>query len=334
MGGLVGDLGRMSSTTLAPLVSVVMANHNGAAHIAGAVRSVLRQTLAALELILSDDSSSDNSVAVARAASNGDPRLVIIESNARSGPAAARNRALQAARGKWVAIVDSDDFIHPERLERLVAAAEADKADIVADDMVTFYENQALPAHAHLSGALARRPCWISASAYVRTNHLFGNGPSLGYLKPLFRRVGRDGAAPAYDESLTIAEDFDLVMRLLLGGARMRVYPDLGYFYRKHSGSISHRLKASDIDAMVKAHDRLSQGHDIPRELGDTLHARRASLLRARAFGDLIGALKERRLGAAFSIAAKRPSALLLLRYPIRDRLFRKAGPPATSRQE
>ncbi|MEJ0059769.1 MAG: glycosyltransferase [Terricaulis sp.] len=323
----------MSSTTFAPMVSVVMANHNGAAHIAAAVRSVLRQTLAALELILSDDCSNDESVALARAAANGDPRLVIIESNAKSGPAAARNRALNAARGKWIAIVDSDDFIHPERLERLVAAAEADKADIIADDMLTFYEHRARAPHAHLSGALTRKPCWISASAYVRTNHLFGRGPSLGYLKPVFRRVGRDGAAAAYDESLTIAEDFDLVMRLLLSGARMRSYPELGYFYRKHAGSISHRLKASDIDAMVKAHDRLNQGHDIPDELADALHARRASLLTARAFGDFIGALKERRLGAALSIAARRPSALLLLRYPIRDRL-RKMGAPASSRQK
>jgi glycosyltransferase involved in cell wall biosynthesis len=319
----------MSSTTFAPLVSVVMANHNGAAHIAAAVRSVLRQTLAALELILSDDCSSDESVALARGAAGGDPRLIVLESNAKGGPAAARNRALQAARGKWIAIVDSDDFIHPERLERLVAAAEADKADIVADDMVTFYDNQALPPHAHLKGALARRPSWIAASAYVRTNHLFGRGASLGYLKPVLRRIGRDGEPARYDESLNIAEDFDLVMRLLLSGARMRTYPELGYFYRKHAGSISHRLKAADIDAMIKAHDRLSQGHDIPAELGEALHARRASLLTARAFGDFVGAVKARDFGAALTIALKRPSALLLLRYPIRDRLFRKTPRPA-----
>ncbi len=306
-----------------PLVSVIMANLNGAAHIGAAVRAVLRQTEKRLELILSDDGSSDDSLARAREAAGGDPRLVILTHAIRSGPAAARNRALAAARGGWIAIVDNDDLIHPERLARLVAQAEADSADIAADDLVTFYEDGA-PAHAHLNEAPAR---WIDAAEYLRTNHVFGNVPSLGYLKPIFRRA----LTLRYDESLTIAEDFDLVMRLLLGGARMRVYPELGYFYRKHARSISHRLSAEALDAMLAAHDRLASDAPAVRA---ALTARRRSLTDARGFTAIIEALKAKRFGAALGIAFKQPGAAALLRVPLRDKLLpRRAKQRAESAQ-
>jgi succinoglycan biosynthesis protein ExoO len=294
-----------------PLVSVIMANHNGAAHIAAAVRSVLRQTETRLELILSDDGSSDDSLARARDAASGDRRLIVLTHTQRGGPAAARNRALAAARGRWVAIVDNDDLIHPERLARLVAQAEADGADIAADDLLTFYEDGA-PPHPHLPAAPAR---WIDPATYLGANHVFGSAASLGYLKPIFRR----GLAARYDESLTIAEDFDLVMRLLLGGARMRVYPELGYFYRKHARSISHRLSAEAIDAMLAAHDRLSSDDAGVR---DALAARRRSLANARGFTEIVAHLKARRLSAALGIALKQPGAAALLRVPLRDKLL------------
>ncbi|GAN00570.1 probable glycosyl transferase [alpha proteobacterium U9-1i] len=294
-----------------PLVSVIMANHNGAAHIAAAVRSVLRQTERRLELIVSDDGSSDDSLNRARDAAAGDPRLLILAHAARGGPAAARNRALAVARGRWVAIVDNDDLIHPERLATLVAQAEADNADIAADNLLTFYEDGA-PAHAHLRQA---PPRWIGPTEYLRTNHVFGTVPSLGYLKPIFRRSQR----LRYDENLTIAEDFDLVVRLLMGGARMRVYPELGYFYRKHAHSISHRLSAEALGAMLTAQDQLKSDAPAVRQ---ALAARRRSLTDARGFTEIVAALKARHVGTALRIAVSQPSAAALLRVPLLDKLL------------
>ncbi|HVY84677.1 MAG TPA: glycosyltransferase [Caulobacterales bacterium] len=310
-------------STNAPLVSVIMANYNGGAHIAQAVRAVLRQTLTQLELIVSDDGSSDDSLARARAAAAGDARVVFVDGPSKSGPAAARNRALAVARGEWIAIVDSDDLIHPQRLERLIAAAQGDGADIVADDMLVFYDGGAA-AHAHLRGALTNQPCWVTPARYALANRLFASEPSLGYLKPLFRRVSAEGAPVRYNESLRIAEDFDLVMRMLIAGARMRVYPDLTYFYRKHANSISHRLSAADIGAMLAAHDQLGEGRTVAPELRRALAKRRASLLDARSFDASVSALKARKPFAAVSAIMRRPSALTLFRYPLLDPLFRK----------
>lgn len=310
----------MNATAAAPRVSVIMANLNGAAHIAAAARSVLRQTETALELIISDDGSADDSLARARAAAAGDPRLVILTSEtARTGPAAARNRALSAARGHWVAIVDNDDAIHPERLERLINAAEADGADIAADDLLTFYDSVEKPPHAHLRGALAARPHWIDAAAYERSNRLLGAGPALGYLKPVFRRA----LDAHYDETLRIGEDSELILRLMIGGAKFRLYPDLGYFYRKHDASISHRLDLAAIEALGVAHAKLEAGAspDLLRELRAGAGARAD----AAAFTKLITALKARDFGGAISHAMARPSALILLKDPIRARLSKPA---------
>jgi GT2 family glycosyltransferase/glycosyltransferase involved in cell wall biosynthesis len=303
-----------------PLVSVIMANCNGAAHIAAAVRSVLRQTLGALELIVSDDGSSDDSLALARAAAGGDARLLVLTHPVQTGPAAARNRALKAASGRWIAIVDNDDLIRPERLQRLVDAAERDRADIAADDLITFYEDSARKAHAHLGWTAPR---WIRPAAYETSNRMLGAGPSLGYLKPIFRA----SLGAAYNESLRIGEDSDLVLRLLMRGARMRVYPELGYFYRKHGGSLSHRLSAAPLEALQAAYAAHDAGADAA--LGAAFAAQRAALKDARAFVALTAAIKAKDAPAALRTALQRPGALLLLRDAIGARLLPKRKPPA-----
>ena len=306
----------MNENTATPLISVIMANLNGAAHIAEAVRSVLRQTEHSLELIVSDDGSSDHSLEIARATAGGDPRLILLESEpARTGPAAARNRGLAIARGRWIALVDNDDVIHPERLERLIRAAEADGADIAADDLLVFYEDGSRAPHAHLRGAMARRPHWIDAVQYERSNQLLSGRRALGYLKPVLRR----SLKPVYDESLRIGEDSDLILRLLVNGARMRIYPELGYFYRRHAGSISHRLDAASIAAMDAAYASLDTRGDkaLAREIARGASARADAL----AFTKLVAALKARDVMGAIMTAVRRPSALRLLKDPIAARL-------------
>lgn len=303
-----------------PLVSVVMANFNGAAHIGAAVRAVLRQSLADLELIVADDGSRDDSLALSRAAAAGDPRLIVLTHDAQTGPAAARNRALKAANGRWIAIVDNDDLIHPERLQRLIAAAERDRADIAADDLLTFYEDAARAPHPHLRW---EAPRWISASAYERSNRMLGPGPSLGYLKPIFRA----SLGAAYNETLRIGEDSDLVLRLLMRGARLRVYPELDYFYRKHGGSISHRLSAAPVEALQAAYATHDSGADA--SLGVAFAAQRAALQDARAFVDLAAALKAKNARAALGAALRRPGALALLRDAAGARLFPRKARPA-----
>ncbi len=306
-----------------------MANLNGEAHIAAAVSSVLRQTLPSLELILSDDGSTDRSIARAREAAAGDDRLIIVEGGPRSGPAAARNRAIAKARGRWIAVVDSDDTIHPRRFETLLAAAERDGAEIVADDLMVFYEDRSRKPNAFLRGKWSKGPEWVSAADYVRANGLYSSRPPLGYLKPVIRADVLTRNKIAYDESLRIAEDYQLIADLLIGGARMRIYPELLYFYRKHAASISHRLSARDLDSMLAAHDRLETRVTGDADAVAAMRGQRDSLLTARAFTDLVDAIKSGSLPRVLKTAAARPSTLWLLRWPVLDRL---AAPRKTAK--
>lgn len=90
-----------------PSVTVVVPTHNGAAHIVGCVRSVLAQPYPRLEVIVADDKSTDGTVALLREQVP-DDRLRILETDANGGPAAARNRAVLAARGELLFFTDDD----------------------------------------------------------------------------------------------------------------------------------------------------------------------------------------------------------------------------------
>lgn len=100
----------------APVVSVVVPVFNGAATLGRALGSVLAQSLQDLEVLVVDDGSSDSSLAVAERV--GDPRVRCIRHDRNRGAAAARNTGILAARGRYVAFIDSDDQWLPDKLAR------------------------------------------------------------------------------------------------------------------------------------------------------------------------------------------------------------------------
>lgn len=296
-----------------PLVSVVMANYRGAAYLHHAIESVLNQAVPDLELIVVDDLSGDDSVRIIEEYAARDPRVRLIALERNLGPAGARNRALDAARGEWIAIVDSDDLIHPDRLRIMIEAAEADGADIAADDLLIFEETST----AIRTMLDKERPAfWVDAPAFIRSNAIYGSGPVLGYCKPVIR--ARALGETRYDESLRIGEDADLLLRLIIAGRRFRFYPDLLYFYRKHNLSISHRFGEAECLSLMAAEESLMRRHAaLGPELREAHAFRLASLKRALAFERLIRALKARSPAGAVRAIRENRSILPLMRMPI-----------------
>lgn len=113
----------MAASAAPPLVSVLMPAYNHAPYVGAAVESVLGQSYAHLELIVIDDASTDATWTVLQAYADARLRLSRHESN--RGAHATLNEALNLAQGKYVAILNSDDVYHPDRLRSLVDAAEA-----------------------------------------------------------------------------------------------------------------------------------------------------------------------------------------------------------------
>ena len=106
-----------------PLVSVVMPLYNAEKYVGEAVESVLSQSYTNFELIIVNDASTDKSVAQVKRIV--DRRIVIIENEKNLGIVASRNRGLALAKGKYIAVLDSDDIALPNRLEKQEAFLEA-----------------------------------------------------------------------------------------------------------------------------------------------------------------------------------------------------------------
>ena len=106
------------------LVSIVMPAYRDGELLRQSVASVRAQTWKNWELLLVDDCSPDDTWDVARALAEEDDRIRLFRTETSSGPAAARNIALENARGKYVAFLDSDDLWKPEKLARQIAFME------------------------------------------------------------------------------------------------------------------------------------------------------------------------------------------------------------------
>ena len=320
----------LSAMQSPPAVSVIIANYNGAAFLVDAVGSACRQSLRNIEIIVSDDASTDNSIEIVTRLMSQDPRIRLLTSDRNCGPAATRNRALAAATGEWIAVLDHDDLMHPDRLAVLVAAGAKDGADIVADDLLMFDNDHSATPQTLLRGRWARDPFWLDMERYIRMNIFFGRGPVLGYLKPVVRSSLLAEANVHYDERLRVAEDFDFVLRLLHFGARFRVYPLLLYFYRRHSGSISHRLTPAVIGAIKTVdRERSERLRLADKKVAAAMKSRTRSIDTALAFDRLVDAIKRRDLIAVGLIVMQAPQALMLLRHPIVARLnkLRRTAP-------
>jgi len=113
-----------------PVVSVITAAYNAEVFIAGTIASVQAQSLGDWEMLVADDASSDRTAAIVAAVAAEDPRVRLIPLAQNGGVARARNAALAAAQGRFVAFLDSDDLWLPQKLERQVAFMKAEEAAV------------------------------------------------------------------------------------------------------------------------------------------------------------------------------------------------------------
>ena len=185
-----------------PRVTIVMAVYDAAQFVREAVASVLAQTYRDFELIVVDDSSSDDSLSILQ--SFDDARIRIIRHQTSGGAALSRNDALAVARGEMVAIMDADDVCAPTRLERQVAFLDAnprvglvgcgvyDNIDAGGAVLHTSY----LPQHNEaIQRNLMQRWCFLHSSIMFR--------------RTLYETVG------GYISVFEPAEDHDFVLRIL-----------------------------------------------------------------------------------------------------------------------
>jgi GT2 family glycosyltransferase len=210
-----------------PLVSVLMAVHDDARFVGEAVQSVLGQTLTDLELIVVDDASTDATPDVL--AGLGDPRVNLMRNDERSGLAVSLNRGLDAAQGRYVARLDSDDIAVPDRLWRQLERIEGEPRVAVVGTAVRDVDEHGAVGRLHRSPLGPRGVRWLS---------LF----SSPFFHPtvLVDRERLEELGLRYDSSFLESEDYDLWTRLLRHSEGANLAEPL-VLKRVHAGQASQR---------------------------------------------------------------------------------------------
>ena len=116
-------------TPKVPMVSIIVPAYNVGAYVRRAVESIQHQTFEDYELLVVDDGSTDRTGAVLDRIAERDVRLTVIHQD-NAGAPAARNRALDRARGKYVMFFDADDWAEPRMLADMVAFAEENRLEL------------------------------------------------------------------------------------------------------------------------------------------------------------------------------------------------------------
>jgi len=137
------------------LVSIVTPAYRAAAFIEETIRSVQAQTYPDFEMLIVDDCSPDDTAQVVQRAADGDARIRLLRQSRNAGPAAARNRALAEARGRWIAFLDSDDLWLPRKLQLQLPFHLANGAKISCTDFRRIHEAGGE------SGHLIVAPSWL-----------------------------------------------------------------------------------------------------------------------------------------------------------------------------
>jgi glycosyltransferase involved in cell wall biosynthesis len=200
-----------------PLVSVVIPVFNGERFLREAVRSVLDQQYAPLEIIIVDDGSTDGTATVARSL----PATVRYLHQPNQGPAAARNRGIEQAQGGLIAFADADDLWPPAKLEFQLPYLISDPAVEIVMGRVQLLSETGLTESAFSVNL---------GCAVIR--------------KSVFDRVG------LFDETMRYSEDVDWFMRARESGAAIMTIDAVTLFYRQHEQNMTRGKSTSELNVL------------------------------------------------------------------------------------
>ncbi|NBD14042.1 glycosyltransferase family 2 protein [Corallococcus silvisoli] len=289
-----------------PSVSVIIPAYNVEAYLGAAIDSVFEQSHPSLEIVIVDDCSRDRTVEVAERYQ--DARIRVLRNEQNQGPSQSRNIAIDHAQGEWVAVLDADDWWKPQRLERLLALAETSQAAIVCDDLLLVPEGEPHPKVTFFQ-TQARR--WGRIEKPFQVDALKMAVDDYGFLKPMFRKSFLDARELRYKPALRAGEDFEFLLRCLLGGGQMVVSHEAMYCYRSRADS----LTADPVKCLTRILDMADEllGSLDPHAHGQVVEA--MGLYRGRKQGELEdarfrGPLQKGAWGECMALALRNPAKL------------------------
>lgn len=227
-------------------VSVIIPCYNAGRYLAESLRSVLDQTMRDMEVLVVDDGSTDDTLAIARRFEAEDARVRVLH-QANRGVCAARNAGLERASGEYVTFVDADDLLLPHALERMLRAARESGADLVVCAHETFDETGSVRA-------VWPETRWMDKKGETRRRavalRLIEGDCVLNIMcNKLHRRSLLERERIRLDERIQIAEDALFNLEAALCGSGIAYVHEITYRYRSHAQSATHNVTDGAFDA-------------------------------------------------------------------------------------
>lgn len=206
-----------------PLVSVIMPCHNAAKYLREALESVLNQSYTNLQIILIDDGSTDETAEIIR--TYHDPRIEYYLQENR-GQCAASNTGIEKAKGDYIKFFDADDVMNPEHIEAQLSRLNGSTTALASCAWGRFYDNN------YLSAKFIPETVWkdMQPLDWLKTNLRQNYDMMGGWLwlipAPLLKKSG------GWDERLSLNNDFEFSIRLVLNAEMILFAGDAKMYYR------------------------------------------------------------------------------------------------------
>ncbi len=221
-----------------PRVTVLMSVYNSGRFLAGAVESILGQTLTDFEFVIVDDGSTDGSHEILERYAAANSRIVLLANEANIGLTRSLNRGLEVARGRYLARQDADDISLPQRLAMQVEYLDRNLSTGLVCAGIEVMDQQGRTLARKIPPESDSR---IKAELLIK-NHVVWHTTVMVRLEEI-RKAG------GYDQSVRYAQDYDLWWRM----GRFAVFGGLGEVlvrWRSNPESISSRNRQEQLECM------------------------------------------------------------------------------------
>lgn len=246
---------------MAPYFSVIMPVYNVENYLRRCVSSVLEQNFSDIEIILVDDGSTDNSGSLCDSLSRENPCIRVIHKE-NGGLSSARNAGIQAAKGKYIWFVDSDDWVKSGSLKKLYEVTCKDAPDMVKFNCVRVTETHEITCSNALPGTydgeqirhVLLQQAFYSAGKYI-----------LSAWAHIYRRefICRN-SLKFISERLVGSEDYLFNLEAIVKAERISVLADTFYYYELRQGSLTQQYKNDLLTRYEQLYEQLS--HRLPQE--------------------------------------------------------------------
>lgn len=287
-----------------PDVSVLLCVHNGERYVEAALESMSAQTLENIEIVVVDDCSTDSTPDILVRLAAADPRIRVVRPERNLRLAGALNFGLGHVRAPYVARMDDDDISLPRRLAVQKAYLDAHPEITLVGSSIEWIDE---------TGRIQRRSIRSRDNIAVSWSVRFV--PTIAHPTFMFRTVQSNGTALRYNPDCPLAQDYELICRLILSGDRVACLPDVLVKYRTHATATS-RTKLKEQLAIARGVGETYQRHQLPADVFEALAPLR------ELYFDLAPATPER-IAASFA-GARKALAHDIAAHPDRAIWFRR----------